>query len=67
MGRIGLMATENVIESMDDIASCPHCHGEPDLYECVICGARDCPANEPLHYHHDGCPVCSLQLYERRK
>lgn len=28
-------------------------------FECVICGERDCPFGEPLHYHHDGCPVCS--------
>lgn len=27
--------------------------------ECIICGARDCPHGEPLHYHHDGCPACS--------
>ena len=20
---------------------------------------KDCPYNEPLHYHHDGCPSCS--------
>ena len=20
--------------------------------------SNECPANEPLHYHHDGCPVC---------
>ena len=26
--------------------------------ECYICGYRDCPSNEPLHYHHDGCPAC---------
>ena len=26
--------------------------------ECVICGVRDCPGREPLHYHHDGCPYC---------
>ncbi len=26
--------------------------------ECVICGQRDCPHGEPLHYHHDGCPAC---------
>lgn len=26
--------------------------------ECLYCGARDCPHNEPLHYHHDGCPSC---------
>ena len=27
----------------------------PDM-ECLICGYRDCPHHEPLHYHHDGCP-----------
>lgn len=27
--------------------------------ECLICGERDCPFHEPLHYHHDGCPECS--------
>ena len=26
--------------------------------ECIICGYRDCPEHEPLHYHHDGCPAC---------
>ncbi|MEK6883772.1 MAG: hypothetical protein AABY22_29355 [Nanoarchaeota archaeon] len=26
--------------------------------ECIICGYRDCPHHEPLHYHHDGCPAC---------
>jgi len=29
----------------------------PDL-ECLLCGVRDCPHGEPLHYHHDGCPDC---------
>jgi hypothetical protein len=26
--------------------------------ECLVCGVRDCPDGEPLHYHHDGCPAC---------
>lgn len=26
--------------------------------ECLGCGQIDCPEGEPLHYHHDGCPVC---------
>lgn len=26
--------------------------------ECMVCGVRDCPHGEPLHYHHDGCPAC---------
>jgi hypothetical protein len=35
-----------------DATTCP-------IEECMICGVRDCPENEPLHYHHDGCPRCS--------
>jgi len=27
---------------------------------CIICGWRDCPHKEPLHYHHDGCPACFI-------
>jgi hypothetical protein len=34
-----------------DAETCP-------IDECMICGVRDCPGNEPLHYHHDGCPYC---------
>lgn len=26
--------------------------------ECMVCGMRDCPHEEPLHYHHDGCSAC---------
>lgn len=28
--------------------------------ECSLCSARDCPYMEPLHYHHDGCPMCDM-------
>lgn len=28
--------------------------------ECSACAERDCPHDEPLHYHHDGCPACSF-------
>ena len=27
--------------------------------ECCTCGWILCPHNEPLHYHHDGCPACT--------
>lgn len=30
--------------------------------ECEICAVRDCPFGEPLHYHHDGCPACSVYV-----
>jgi hypothetical protein len=32
----------------------------PYLAECLRCGEQDCPDQEPLHYHHDGCPMCAL-------
>ena len=32
--------------------------------ECMLCGYRDCPHNEPLHYHHDGCPACLFEGIE---
>lgn len=28
--------------------------------ECIVCGSIVCPHAEPLHFHHDGCPACSL-------
>ena len=31
---------------------------DPELEECTYCGFNDCPHDEPLHYHHDGCPAC---------
>lgn len=34
---------------------------DPELEECIYCGANDCPHSEPLHYHHDGCPACCFE------
>jgi hypothetical protein len=31
------------------------------IAECMLCAVRDCPGNEPLHYHHDGCPYCESE------
>lgn len=25
---------------------------------CGPCAARECPHDDPLHRHHDGCPTC---------
>lgn len=33
----------------------------PDM-ECSLCAERDCPFGEPLHYHHDGCPCCDMEI-----
>ena len=47
---------------------CPEClyplikdhpsYKDCDDNECMICSVRDCPHEEVMHYHHDGCPVC---------
>lgn len=29
--------------------------------ECMTCGAFVCPYGEPLHFHHDGCPACTMR------
>lgn len=44
------------------------CTGDADtckIDECMLCAVRDCPGNEPLHYHHDGCPYCWQQEAQR--
>lgn len=35
-------------------------HDEQECFdeECEACGVVKCPVNEPLHFHHDGCPGC---------
>lgn len=27
--------------------------------ECSKCGTLCCPHDDPLHFHHDGCPSCN--------
>ena len=46
----------HAIMGMDPDA--PPC--EPDCEDeyCAPCAMRACPAGEPLHRHHDGCPSC---------
>jgi len=29
-----------------------------NIYECGLCGERDCPYGAYEHYWHDGCPYC---------
>lgn len=47
-----LCLTQNDIELHPSYNDCT-------TYECLVCAIRDCPQQEPLHYHHDGCPWCS--------
>ena len=35
-------------------------NGDHDPEYCEQCGDIFCPWGEPLHYHHDGCPCCSM-------
>jgi hypothetical protein len=39
----------------DEIAKHSDCEGGE---ECYVCAAVACPDGEPLHFHHDGCPMC---------
>lgn len=32
-----------------------HC----DEPECATCSTIICPHEEPMHFHHDGCPACA--------
>ena len=45
-----LQKTEKMVDSL-----LQHC----DDAECYTCGEIICPHNEPLHFHHDGCPACA--------
>ena len=30
--------------------------------ECSICAWRDCEFRDVMHYHHDGCPSCDVEV-----
>lgn len=42
-------------------------NGECIDKECTICAIIFCPFNEPLHYHHDGCPACFAEEIDKNK
>lgn len=29
--------------------------------ECSVCAVRECPHQDELHFHHDGCPSCFVE------
>lgn len=49
----------DTILQADDIIH-KHNGKEYVIYSDLQRAADDCPHNEPLHYHHDGCPACYL-------
>lgn len=50
-----LTESQMVRNCTGDAATCP-------VEECMVCSVRDCPGQEPLHYHHDGCPYCFMEV-----
>jgi hypothetical protein len=54
---VGGRISEHEVRCTGDAETCP-------VDECLVCGIRDCPDNEPLHYHHDGCPCCDTKENE---
>lgn len=46
-------SSKDALECTGDASTCP-------VDECYVCGVRDCPGSEPLHFHHDGCPYCEF-------
>lgn len=36
-------------------------HCDKESGECSVCGAIVCPHKDPFHFHHDGCPSCSME------
>ena len=47
---------EELIEVYEDMVDrlIDHCEDA----ECMKCAVIVCPHEEPLHFHHDGCPCC---------
>lgn len=52
---------QNDINYMNGLRAAAAGHPSPDECldpECHVCAVRACPHEEPLHFHHDGCPAC---------
>ncbi len=46
---------QDIIDLVPGHPALEDCHAD----ECMVCAVRDCPWQEPLHHHHDGCPACA--------
>lgn len=50
------------LRKLDAFHALEGCAGELDTcrdMECSACSIRECPHEDPMHFHHDGCPSCS--------
>lgn len=35
--------------------------------ECSKCGVICCPLKDSMHFHHDGCPSCTVEADAQRR
>lgn len=56
--RVGVTLTrDKAIEILDAILNA--CTEESG--ECSKCGEICCPHKDKMHFHHDGCPSCTVE------
>jgi len=56
--HVGVTLTrEKGMEILDALLN--ECHEEGG--ECSKCGVICCPLKDPMHFHHDGCPSCTVE------
>ena len=55
---LAVLRQQGIIEPYADLTDCTGDVRTCPVDECLVCGVRACPHAEPLHFHHDGCPMC---------
>ena len=56
--RAELVVCKRKLETLREMHSCKDGDASCREGECMTLGVIDCPHGEPLHNHHDGCPIC---------
>lgn len=55
---VGVTLTrDKAVEILDALLNA--CHEESG--ECSRCGEICCPHKDRMHFHHDGCPTCTVE------
>lgn len=64
----------DILVALEDVAKGTATNADVDTLlakcptdECSLCGVMCCPHNEPLHFHHDGCPACDGGCHEEQQ
>jgi hypothetical protein len=56
--KVGVTLTrDRAVEILDALLN--ECHEEAG--ECSKCGEICCPYKDTMHFHHDGCPSCTVE------